>query len=157
MTGKAVAGAEGFTFIARRNNSLSPAGRLLVVGSLAMVTLAISLAFALHGAWLVLPFAGLEIAVVFLAFRYMERRAGDCECVSLRGDTVIVERHRQGSSERFEFNRCWVQVGFNRGPDTRQDRLVLRSHGKEVEFGVHLTAAQRAAVAHRLVELLKIA
>jgi len=46
-----------FLLIARRNNSLSAAGRAVVLGSLVLITLAISLAFAFFGAWLVLPFA----------------------------------------------------------------------------------------------------
>lgn len=53
-----------------------PSGsRLLTLGSLAAVVLAISLGFAFSGALLVLPFAGLELLVVGLAFRYMEQRA----------------------------------------------------------------------------------
>jgi uncharacterized membrane protein len=155
MNEQAVERAAGFTFVARRNNSLSPAGRFLVVGSLAVVILAISLGFALRGAWLVFPFAGLDIVVVFLAFRYVERRAGDFECISLQDDTIIVERHSRGSTERFEFNRYWVQVEFKQGRGAGQDRLLLRSHGKEVEFGIHLTVGQRAIVARRLTELLK--
>ena len=53
--------SDGVTLVARRNNSLSSAGRTLVVGSLATISLVISLAFALRGAWMILPFAGLEI------------------------------------------------------------------------------------------------
>jgi uncharacterized membrane protein len=155
MNEKAVEEAAGFTLVARRNNSLSPAGRFLVLGSLVVVILAISLGFAVHGAWLVFPFAGLDIGVVVLAFRYVGQRAGDFECISLQGDTIIVERHSRGSTERFEFDRYWVQVEFDQDPGGRQGRLLLRSHGREVEFGTHLTADQRAVVARRLTELLK--
>ena len=155
MNEKAVESAAGFSLVARRNNSLSPAGRFLVLGSLAVVILAISLGFALHGAWLVFPFAGLDVVVVFLAFRYVGQRAGDFECISLQGDTIIIERHSRGSTERFEFNRYWVQVEFNQERGGGQGRLLLRSHGKEAEFGIHLTAGQRAVVARRLTELLE--
>ena len=78
MSGESVGGAAGFTLIARRNDSLPPGGRLLVPGSLAVVLLAISFGFALNGAWLVFPFAGLDILVVFLAFL---RRARGIEAV----------------------------------------------------------------------------
>ena len=74
-----VEAAAELTLVARRDNSLSSGGRLLVLGSLAVVVVAISLGFAFNGAWLVLPFAGLELLVVGLACRYMdltdERRA----------------------------------------------------------------------------------
>ena len=76
MNGGAVGNAADFTFVARRNNSLSSGGRFLVLSSLAVVVLAISLGFAVKGAWLVFPFAVLDILAVYLAFRYLEPCAG---------------------------------------------------------------------------------
>src|SRR5262249_36115485 len=144
MSGESVGSAAGFTFTARRNDSLPPGGRFLVPGSLALVLLAISSGFALNGAWLVFPFAGLDVLVVFLAFRYLERRGGDCECLTLDGDRVVVEIRRGARLEKFEFNRHWVQVLHAGSSGTGRSRLALRSHGKEVEFGVHLDDEQRA-------------
>jgi uncharacterized membrane protein len=156
MNGKAVENAADFTLVARRNNSLSSGGRFLVLGSLAVVILAISLGFALNGAWLVFPFAGLDLLVVYLAFRYVERRAGDYECIAFRDDNIVIESQNKGKTDRFEFNRQWVQVTFIEAQGGDRGRLLLRSHGKEVAFGNHLTGEQRAAVARRLKEHLKI-
>ncbi|MBV8030569.1 MAG: DUF2244 domain-containing protein [Betaproteobacteria bacterium] len=44
--------------------------------ALAVVTLAIGIGFALVGAWLVLPFAGLEVAALAAAFVAHLRRVG---------------------------------------------------------------------------------
>jgi uncharacterized membrane protein len=156
MNGKAVERAAEFTFVARRNNSLSSGGRFLVLGSLAVVILAISLGFALNGAWLVFPFAGLDILVVYLAFRYVEQRAGDYECLAFNDDNIVVERQCKGKTERFEFNRHWVQFVFIEAQGGERGRLLLRSHGKEVAFGIHLTGERLAAVARRLKEHQKI-
>jgi uncharacterized membrane protein len=156
MNAKAVESAADFTFVARRNNSLSSGGRLLVLGSIALVILAISLGFALIGAWLIFPFAGLDILVVYLAFRYVERRADDYECIAFRDDTIVIERQHAAKTERFDFNRLWVQVTLIEFQGAKRSRLLLRSHGKEVEFGIHLTGEQRAALARRLKEHLKI-
>ena len=156
MNPKAVENAADFMFVARRNNSLSSGGRFLVLGSLAVVVLAISLGFALNGAWLVFPFAGLDILVVYLAFRYVERHAGDYECLAFNDDNIVVERQCRGKTERFEFNRHWVQVAFIEAQGGERGRLLLRSHGKEVAFGIHLTGERLAAVARRLKEHLKI-
>ncbi len=149
-------GAADFTVVARRNNSLTPGGRFLVLGSLAVVVLAISLGFALSGAWLVFPFAGLDILVVYLAFRYVEKQTGDYECIEIRGDLVVLESQHGKRIERFEFNRHWVQVSHTAPCGRGRGRLVLRSHGREVEFGVHMNGEQRAALACRLKEHLKI-
>ena len=156
MNYDATEGASDFTFVARRNNSISSGGRSLVLGSLAAVLLAISLGFALNGAWLIFPFAGLDILVVFLAFRYVERRAGDYECIAFQGENVVIDTRREGKTERFEFNRYWLQVTLVEASGGKRGRLLLRSHGKEVTFGVHLTGEQRAVMARRLKEHLKI-
>ncbi len=120
-----------------------------------MVVLAISLGFALSGAWMVFPFAGVEILLVFFAFRYVERHAADYECMVLEDERVVVERRHSKKIERYEFNRHWAQVSFTEPRGRARGRLVLRSHGREVEFGVHLNGEQRAAVACRLKEHLK--
>lgn len=144
-----------FFLIARRNNSLSSAGRAIVLGSLLVACLAISLAFAFNGAWLVLPFAGAEMLVLFLAFRFMERHAGDFESIAIKGDRVLVERWETGRVSRYELNRHWAQVVVHREGVTGRVSLGLRSHGKEVEFGTHLTEEQREAAVRALTQQLR--
>ena len=55
---------------------MSPAGLATVFAALAVLTLAIGLGFAWVGAWLVLPFAGLEVLMLAAAFFVYARRAG---------------------------------------------------------------------------------
>jgi uncharacterized membrane protein len=137
----------GFVLVARRNDSLSSAGRNLVVGSFVGIALLISLGFALQGAWMILPFAGLEVLVVYLAFRCVEQHAGDFESLSIHGDQVLIERRERGAVSRHEFNRYWAQVVVQPARQGRQVVLALRSHGRQVEFGQHLTEEQRREMA----------
>lgn len=127
-----------FCLVARRNHSLSWAGRQLVLASLFVVSLAISLAFATLGAWLVLPFSGLELGVVYWAFRCMERRATDYESITIVGDRLVIERQDQGHTSRFECNKHWAQVRWSPNGSGQRASLVIRSQGKEMEFGQHL-------------------
>jgi uncharacterized membrane protein len=156
MDGDAAEGATDITLVARRNNSLSSGSRLLVWCCLAAVVLAISFGFALSGAWLILPFAGLELIVVGLAFRYMEQHAGDYERMTMHDDQVVIERRVRGSVSRFEFNRHWAQLVISEPRGTERGRMALRSHGKEVEFGLFLTDEQLAATARRLKKHLNV-
>jgi uncharacterized membrane protein len=55
---------------------MSPAALAAVFAALAGVVLAIGIGFALVGAWLVLPFAGLEVAGLGVAFVLHARRMG---------------------------------------------------------------------------------
>jgi uncharacterized membrane protein len=144
------AGAAGFSLTARRNCSLTTTERHVALGLIYAVSFAIAAAFALLGAWPILPFAGLEMAAVCLAFRWMDGHAGDFERLTVDGDRVTIETADREESSRFEFNRHWAQVVFARDRTSGRLRLALRSHGREVEFGRHLSDAQRAQLAREL-------
>ena len=55
---------------------MSPAGLAVAFAALAAITLAIGVGFAVIGAWLVLPFAGLEVLALVVAYLVYARRAG---------------------------------------------------------------------------------
>jgi len=136
-----------FAFTARRNNSLSTSGRLFVFGFVFFVSVGIGLAFTfVFGAWPILPFAGLEMLVLYFAFRHVGRHAADYERLAIAGDRVEVEVLDGGRVSRFGCNRHWVQVVCDRNGS----RLALRSHGREVEIGRHLNEQQRLSVARQL-------
>lgn len=137
--------APGLSWVARRNNSLSSTGRSLVFAFIFAVSIGIAAGFAYLGAWLILPFAGVEMLVLYLAFRYVERRAGDFERIAIVGDRVEVEVCEAGRARSHELNRCWARVISRDGA-----RLALRSHGREVEIGRHLNDDQRLALAREI-------
>ena len=140
-------GAAEFVYTARRNNSLSSLGRRFVFGFILTVSLGIAVAFLLvAGAWPIMPFAGIEMAVLYLAFRYVDRHAEDYERITIRGDSVAVEVREGSRVTRQELNRCWAQVVCER----EGARLALRSHGRDVEVGRHVREGQRAEMAREL-------
>jgi uncharacterized membrane protein len=141
-----LAQAAGYERVARRNNSLSSTGRILVFVFLFIVSVGIAGAFASLGAWLILPFAGFEMLGLFLAFRYVDRHAADYERIVIAGDRVRVEQFEAGQAMSCEFNRCWAKVVASPGGA----RLALRSHGREVEIGRHANDDERLALAREL-------
>ena len=148
-----VAGGETaeYVYTARRNNSLSSSGRLLVFGFFLTVSLGIALAFALlFGAWPILPFAGIEMGVLYLAFRYIDEHSADYERVTIRGDSVAVEVREGTEIRSCELNRYWASVVCEDGA-----RLALRSHGREIELGRHLPEEGRIAMARELARELR--
>lgn len=142
-----------FAVTARRNNSLSSSGRLFVFALIVLASLGIAVIFGLiFGAWPILPFAGLEVLGLHVAFRYIDRHAGDYERLAISGDRLQVEVMEGGKVSRFDCNRYWA--GLVR--DAR-GRLALRSHGREFEIGRHLNEQQRLSVARRLERELRAA
>lgn len=145
----------GFSLTARRNDSLSAAGRQLVFCFILAVSFAISLGFALVGAWPILPFAGAEMLALYLVFRYLARHAGDYERITVDGDRVLLEAADGDRVARHEFNRYWAQVVLDWAGNDGHRRLALRYGGREVEFGRHLTDDERVAMARRLMQSIK--
>jgi uncharacterized membrane protein len=148
----AITPAAEYVHIGRRNNSLSRSGRLLALGWLTGVSLGVGLGFGVvAGAWPVLPFAGLEAAALWLAFRHIEKHCSDYERVAIRGGSVRVDIVEGRVVRHYELNRHWSQVVCDRDGM----HLALRSHGKEVEIGRHLRAEQRIEFAGELKRALR--
>ena len=147
--------------MSRRNNSLRRGQRWTLFASLATVSLGIASLFAAAGAWPVLPYSMLEIALLAGAFAWIERRSGDWERLTVAGDRVFVERATGGQFSKREWNRAWlrVEVGgtivggaprvFRRG----DARLMLRYAGEAIEFGAALPPEERVRVAQSLRRL----
>ena len=95
----------------RRQFSTSRQVRIAVLGAVATA----SLSFALFlwwfaGVWMILPFAGLEIMCVAVAFWWLERAVDDRDRVEVTETRVKIERHRRQHAQRFEFGRGWLSA-----------------------------------------------
>ncbi len=124
-----------------------------IFGCVFAFSVSIALTFAAFGAWPVMPFTGLEMAVLYAAFRYVDRHASDYEIIEIRGDRVRIETRVGSQVQSVEFNRHWAQLVTNSG--SGEPRLAFRSHGREVEFGRHLTSRDRERVAREIRQQLR--
>jgi len=133
------------------NASLTPRqGRLFFV-SMCAVSFGIAMLFALQGFWVVLPFAGLEMAALGAGLYWSMRGNTYREVIRVEGDRVLFESGRAGPDERREYQRAWAQVVLEpRVVRNHAPRLLLRSHGRDCEFGRCLTAKEKREVAQRL-------
>jgi len=135
----------GFSLTLKRNCSISPAGLLGVFAALALQVLAIGAGFAAAGAWLVLPFAGLEVAVLVGAFIAVARHAADYEKIELRGGRLMVEVADARDTARLELEARRARVSLE-----GNNRVMLRGAQQELELGRYLDARTRAAFAAEL-------
>ncbi len=143
-------GNAGFSLILKRNCSISPAGLAGVFGALAALVIAIGTAFAFAGAWLVLPFAGLEIAALAVAYLAYARRAADYERIELSAGRLTVEVTQAQRMSRFDIEACRARVYVE------DEWVVLRGAGEELQLGRHLDAERRAEFAAQLQKRLRI-
>jgi uncharacterized membrane protein len=139
----------------RPNNSLSPLNGLKLLVALASLALVVALGFVHIGAWLVLPFAGLELVAFAFAFYYLKLHADDFESITILDDVVVVEQHTYNKSKKTEFQRYWARVNLRQQADGVSG-LFIGSHGKEVEFGRgYISEQQRISLAKQLRLILQ--
>jgi len=137
------------------NCSLSVRGALLFFGSLCLVSFAIAGYFVLQGFWPVLPFAGLEMALLGWALRANMARRHQGETITVSDCEVSVEHQKGDARVQVVFPRHWAQVKLRR-PSSRlhPSRLMIESHGRGCEVGSFLTEEERRGLAIRLERLI---
>ncbi len=137
------------------HRSLSKKGFLILMGALSALSFVTGLAFAWTGAWPVLGFFGLDVALIYLAFKLSYRSGRLYERVDLDRERLTVVRvHPSGKVERYEFPAYWVRVLLELLPDGRND-LRLTSHGRVVPLGRFLTNEERDSFATALQTALR--
>ncbi len=135
--------------IAEPDRSLNPHQTLWFLASISFVVLSIALGFALIGAWLVLPFAGIELVALALALYLSQARGIARETVHIDAVEVAVSRVRAvlGADRREEpvarFPTAWLRVRRGAGRGWYPRRLFIGASGRWVELGGFLTEEQR--------------
>jgi len=122
----------------------------LVMTLLAGVSFAAGIAFVLLGAWPVCGFFGLDVALVYVAFRVSYRSARQHEILRLTDTDFDVERVSvYGERRRWRFQPFWLRIVLEE-KSAEENRLMLTSHGRSVVLGSFLGPAQRRDLAGAL-------
>lgn len=150
------AGARGSStrLLLRPNPPMPRRGRMVFLGILAAVMGSHALLLASRGLWLVLPFAGLELAVLAMALHVTARRASCVETVEIDARDLRIRRDSPSSTVTADFASGWARVRLApaRG---RAPRLEVGSHGRWIELGRFLTEAERRRAAGILARALR--
>ena len=131
------------------HRSLSRRGFRLVVGAVAAVNLVGGLVMWWLGAWPVIGFMGLDVALIWLALALSFRSAVRHETITITDEALHLDRY-EGSRliEQLRLPRPFVYVDleWDRARDI-VGRLVLRSRGRFYPVGVFLGAKERLDLA----------
>jgi uncharacterized membrane protein len=160
-------GTAGFSLTLKRNCSISPAGLLGVFAALSAAALAIGAGFAVAGAWLILPFAGLEALLLGAAFVVYARRAADYEKIELAGGRLTVEVAEGLRKHQYDLDprRAQVLLEKDEGYGARvwvkgrlhgaRSRELSGTDEGQLEIGRHLDAGSRVGLAAELSRRLR--
>lgn len=134
-------------WLMKRNCAVSPRQFVGFYASLALFSVAIAGLLVVNGAWPVLPFTGVELLAVGVAFVIHARHAVDYERIRLYPNRLVIEQMSGQRLTQVEFNPRWVRI--ERGASPR-DPIKVVSRGQTVVVGVHLAQYRRASFASEL-------
>ena len=127
--------------------SLGPTGFIVLMVALGAVSFITGIAFLMIGAWPVLGFFGLDVTLVYVAFKLNYRSGRLYETLDLTPSQLTWTRvHPSGRREQFDCNPYWARVALREWPDGRTD-LRLIAQGRELIFGRFLNDDERRELA----------
>ncbi len=134
------------------HRSLSPKGFVILMSVIVGFNLTFGVFFYVIGAWPVVGFMGLDVALIWWAFRANFADARRAEHIEITSDELVLKRlaeDRPAQEQRFA--RRWVRVELE---EDRERELVgplyLRFGGKRTEIASFLGAQERLSFANAL-------
>jgi uncharacterized membrane protein len=108
--------------------------------------------FYIIGAWPVAGFCGLDVLLVWWAFRANFADARRAERIEITETELILDGHAKGREyPQQRFNRRWVRVELQEDEERELvGGLFLRSHGLRTEIGRFLAPDERKTLAREL-------
>lgn len=144
-----------FCAVITPHRSLGKTGFRVLMGCFAAASFACGMAFLLRGAWPVFGFCGLEVLVVYLAFRANFRAARAREEVTVTASELTIRKvsHRGGVRE-WTLNPLWVRLDRIVHEEFGIERLFLVSQGRRLTIASALGPDEKASFARALSRAL---
>jgi uncharacterized membrane protein len=125
------------------NRAISWRANRIFLLLITIITTLIASGFALLGAWLILPFAGIEILLLASLLWYVYTIHSRQEVVHFSAAEVVVEKGRREPVLKWKCQRPWCRLNLYRSHPWYPQRLKLRCHQREIEIGEFLNENER--------------
>ncbi len=137
-----------FSATLRPHRSLGPEGLAMLMALVGGACLIASLVFWSLGAWPVVGFLGLDIAIVWFAFSHNLRAARAFEVVTVSRTALTIRKVAPGGRVReIRINPLWARLEVtDRGKDG-VGAITVRAREKVVPVGVFLNRDERKSFA----------
>jgi uncharacterized membrane protein len=132
------------------HRSLSMSGFRILIGVVAAANLMIGLPLWLMGAWPVMGFMGIDVALLAWLFHKSYRSGRLRETLTLTDRELVVGRvSPEGKTRQWRLDAYWLRIEMD-DPPRHESRLRLVSRGAWVVVGRFLVPHERLEVAHAL-------
>lgn len=137
-----------FSALITPHRSLGSVGFLVLMAVFGGVSFIAGIAFLLMGAWPVFGFFGLDVLLLYWAFRLNYRHAAAYEEVTMTPVALTVRKvsHR-GAVREWVLNPLWVKLDKVVHEEFGIERLLLVSRGKQLAIASFLGPDEKASFA----------
>lgn len=144
-----------FSALLTPHRSLGTRGFAILLGIFGTVSLAAGLLFLAMGAWPVMGFFGLDVLLIYIAFRISYARAAASEEYAMTASDLRVRRtsHR-GKVAQWHFNPVWVRLHKDTHEEFGVQRLSLVSRGRHLIIASFLGPQEKESFSNALGDAL---
>jgi uncharacterized membrane protein len=140
-----------FSAILTPHRSLNGMGFLAVMVAIGGLSFASGIVFLVLGAWPVVGFLGLDVALVYWAFRVNYRAANAYEEVVVTASELKLRKvSHHGKVAEWSFNPLWVKLDREVDEEYGTARLFLVSRGRKLPLAGFLTPGEKESFAAAL-------
>ena len=144
-----------FSAIITPHRSLSGAGFVIVMVLFGTVSFAAGVFFLTLGAWPVLGFFGLDVVLLYVAFRLNYRQAAAYEEVRVTPSALTMRQvSRRGQVREWTLNPVWARLDRETHEEFGLQKLFLVSHGKRLPIASFLGPREKESFADALAAAL---
>jgi uncharacterized membrane protein len=140
-----------FSAVITPHRSLGSMGFLVLMLTIGGISFVAGIAFLLAGAWPVFGFFGLDVLLIWWAFRVNYRAAAAYEQVTVTPSELTVRKVSQyGKVSQWMFNPLWVRLDRDAHEEFGLQRLFLVSRGRRLAIAAFLGPQEKESFAHAL-------
>src|ERR1043166_1569335 len=140
-----------FSAVLTPHRSLGRTGFIVLMGLIGGISFTAGLGFFIAGAWRVMGFFGLDVLLIYIAFKVSYRSAAAYEQVTMTPSTLTVRKvsHR-GKVAEWTLNPVWVRLQREANDEFGIERLFLVSHGRRLPVATFLGPIEKATLLRAL-------
>jgi len=144
-----------FSAVITPHRSLDRVGFVVLMGLVAFVSFVAGIVFFIAGAWPVLGFFGIDVALLYWAFRLNYASAAAYEEVVVTPAELKVRKvSHKGQVREWTLNPLWVRIDKVTHEEFGIERLFLVSRGEKLAIASFLGPKEKASFAQALSKAL---
>jgi uncharacterized membrane protein len=147
-----------FSAMITPHRSLGRTGFVVLMAAVGLISFVAGMVFLLAGAWPVFGFFGLDVLLVYWAFRASYRSGAAYEQVMVTPTALRVRKvSAKGAAQEWTLNPLWVRLDRQGDHEFGLQRLSLVSRGQTLPIGGFLSPSEKESLATALTAALAAA